>query len=68
MISESTQDLHGQADAYATLAEVLALGDRPDEAATAFEQARERYARKGNLVMADRVGTRLDGLTVADSS
>ncbi len=66
-ISESTQDLYGQADAYATLAEVLALGDRPDEAATAFGQARERYARKGNLVMADRVGTRLDGLTVADS-
>ena len=63
-ISESTQDLHGQADAYVTLGEVLMLGNRPDEAATAFEQARERYAQKGSLVMADRVGARLDELTV----
>ena len=42
--------LDAQGDAYADLAEVLALTGRPQEAALALEQALERYQRKGNLV------------------
>ena len=45
VISESTQDLYGQADAYATLPRCSALGDRPDEAATAFGHAAESATR-----------------------
>ena len=49
-IGEGTDDLNGQGDSYADLAEVLLLGGKPDEAAAALEQARERYERKGNRV------------------
>jgi class 3 adenylate cyclase/predicted ATPase len=64
-IIESTQDLNGQGDAYADLAEVLLLGNRPDEAAGALEQALERYERKENRVSADRTRWRLEELAAA---
>jgi class 3 adenylate cyclase/tetratricopeptide (TPR) repeat protein len=64
-IVESTQDLNGQGDAYADLAEVLLLGNRPDEAAGALEQALERYERKENRVSAERTRWRLEELAAA---
>jgi class 3 adenylate cyclase/tetratricopeptide (TPR) repeat protein len=58
-IGEETDDVNGQGDAYADLAEVLLLGGQPDEALVALEQALERYERKGNLVSTGRAQTRL---------
>jgi tetratricopeptide (TPR) repeat protein len=53
-IGDATQMPNAQADAYFDLAEVLALADRPREAAEALEEALSRYDRKQNLVMAAR--------------
>ena len=61
-ISERTEMLDAQADAYADLAEVLSLAGRHREATQALEQALERYERKQNLVMAGRTRTRLQAL------
>ncbi len=61
-IGDETDALNLQGDAYADLAEVLSLAGKPDAAATALEQALERYERKGNLVMAQRTGKRLAAL------
>ena len=58
-IAETTDDISGQGDVYADLAEVLVLGGKHDEAIAALEQALARYERKGNLVSAERVRTRL---------
>jgi tetratricopeptide (TPR) repeat protein len=58
-IGAKTDALNDQGDAYADLAEVLMLSGKPDEAAAALEQARERYDRKENLVMAQRIRDRL---------
>jgi len=41
---------------------VLLLGGQRDEAVAALETAVERYERKGNLVSAGRVRTRLAAL------
>ena len=57
-IAETTDDISGQGDVYADLAEVLELGGKHDEAIAALEQALARYERKGNLVSgAEREGT-----------
>ena len=56
---EATDVLDAQGGAYADLAEVLQLAGKHDEAAVALEQALGRYERKGNLVSAQRVRTRL---------
>jgi class 3 adenylate cyclase/tetratricopeptide (TPR) repeat protein len=61
-ISQGTDFLDGQGDAYADLGEVLLLGGKPDEATAALEQAHERYERKGNVVSARRVQARLSDL------
>ena len=45
-------DLRG--DAQIRLAEVLAAGGRPEEAAVARSAAEELYERKGNVVSAQR--------------
>jgi class 3 adenylate cyclase/tetratricopeptide (TPR) repeat protein len=58
-IGEETDLLNGQGNANADLAEVLLLAGKADEAATALEQALERYERKGNRVSTQRVQTRL---------
>jgi class 3 adenylate cyclase/tetratricopeptide (TPR) repeat protein len=58
-IGEGTDGLNWQGDAYADLAEVLLLGGQADEAIAALKRALERYERKENLVMADRVRDRL---------
>ncbi len=62
-IAETTDDLSGQGDVYADLAEVLELGGRPDEAIAALEQALARYERKGNLVSGASARDRLAALT-----
>ena len=58
-IGEGTDALNWQGDAYADLAEVLLLGGKAEEAAAALERALDRYERKGNLVMAQRMRDRL---------
>jgi class 3 adenylate cyclase/tetratricopeptide (TPR) repeat protein len=57
-ITDSTEDLNGQGDAYASLAAVLERveGGKP---AAPLQQALERYERKGNVVSAGRVRERL---------
>lgn len=64
-ISGETDFLNGQADANADLAEVLLIGGKPADAATALEQALELYRRKGNLVSAHHVTSRLAELRPA---
>ena len=58
-IGANTEALNDQGDAYADLAEVLQLGGKDEEAIAALEQALERYERKENLVMAQRMRDRL---------
>jgi class 3 adenylate cyclase/tetratricopeptide (TPR) repeat protein len=58
-IGNGTDMLNYQGDANADLAEVLLLNGKTGEAAAALKQALERYERKGNLVMARRMGDRL---------
>ena len=59
-IGDDTEILDQQADAYADLGEVLRLSGDHVAAAAALAQALARYERKGNLVMARRVRTRLE--------
>jgi class 3 adenylate cyclase/tetratricopeptide (TPR) repeat protein len=58
-ICDQTERLDAQGDAYADLAEVLAVVGKPGEAAAALEQALDRYERKGSVVSAHRAQTRL---------
>ncbi|HEY6835602.1 MAG TPA: adenylate/guanylate cyclase domain-containing protein [Gaiellaceae bacterium] len=64
-IGAETENPNSQADTLADLGEVLVLAGRSDEAAEAFERALERYERKENLVMADRVRDRLASVRTA---
>ena len=64
-LADTTELLERQGEAYADLGEVLFLGGKSDEAAHAFEEAFERFERKGNLVMAQRVRTRIEELRAA---
>src|SRR5262245_22986048 len=57
---DATDLLDRQGEAHATLGEVLLLGGKTDDAARAFEQALDRFERKGNLVMAQRVREQLE--------
>jgi tetratricopeptide (TPR) repeat protein len=61
-LSDETDQLDTQGDAYADLSEVLVLADRPKEAAEALEQALARYERKEDLVKAERARDRLAAL------
>ena len=61
-LADGTDNLDRQGNAYADLGEVLRLGGRTDEAARAFEQACERYERKGSRVMAARSSARHEEL------
>jgi tetratricopeptide (TPR) repeat protein len=58
-IAEGTDALNVQADAFCDLAEVLDAAGRGDEAVSVLEQALDRYERKKNLVMAERIRARL---------
>ena len=61
-LGDETDQLDTQGDAYADLAEVLVLADRPEDAAEALEQALARYERKEDLVKAGRARDRLAAL------
>ena len=54
-LAEQTDLLNTRGDTLTDLAEVLARAGRPAEAASALEQAAERFERKGNLVSLERV-------------
>jgi class 3 adenylate cyclase/tetratricopeptide (TPR) repeat protein len=54
-----TDLLNVQADTYSDFAEVLELAGKTEKVTAALEQALERYERKGNIVMAQRMRTRL---------
>jgi class 3 adenylate cyclase/tetratricopeptide (TPR) repeat protein len=58
-IAEQTDALNDRGGALSDLAEVLGAAGRMDEAAAALEQALDCYERKKNLVMADRIRTKL---------
>jgi class 3 adenylate cyclase/tetratricopeptide (TPR) repeat protein len=64
-IADETDLLDPAGDAHADLAEVLELAGKRAEAAAALEQALDRFERKGNLVSAQRVRTRLTRLRAA---
>ena len=64
-VAERTDGLNVQADTLCDLAEVLAAAGRSDEAATALEDALDRYERKRNLAMARQVRERLAQLQAA---
>ena len=66
-LAGGTELLNLQGDAWSDLAEVLSLAGKADEAAAALEQALERYARKQNLVMAQRTRARLADLHTAST-
>jgi tetratricopeptide (TPR) repeat protein len=61
-IADKVQSLNVQGQVYADLGEVLALVGKTDAARDAFQQALSRYQRKGNLVGAARVRSRLTEL------
>jgi len=56
---ERTDGLSFQGDALCDLAEVLSLAGKIDEASAALEQALDRYERKRNLVLAERIREKL---------
>jgi tetratricopeptide (TPR) repeat protein len=58
----STDWLNARGDAASDLAEVLLLAGKREDAIVGVKQALELYERKGNVVMARRARTRLDGL------
>jgi class 3 adenylate cyclase len=58
-ILEPTDLLSGQGDVLVNLADVLTAAGRADDARAALEQALDRYERKKNLVMAERVRGKL---------
>jgi tetratricopeptide (TPR) repeat protein len=66
-ICEETDVLNDQGEAFADLAEVLALAGRQNAAAEALEQALSRYERKENVVMAERVRARLAEVQSSDT-
>ena len=66
-ISDQTEMLDAQGDAYADLGEVLLLTAKHDQASVALEQAIERYERKENRVMAQRGLARLAELHIDDA-
>jgi class 3 adenylate cyclase/tetratricopeptide (TPR) repeat protein len=66
-ILESTDMLSSQGEAFEDLAGVLHAAGRVDEAKAVLEQALDRYERKRNLVMADRVRSKLEELRGAQA-
>ena len=61
-VTEGTDGLNDQGDAYYYLARVLAEAGRSDDAAEALEQALDRYERKKNLAMVAQVKPKLEEL------
>jgi hypothetical protein len=64
-IGEGTDMLNLQGDTYADLAEVLEHSGKGTEAVKALKRAAELYARKGNVVSAQRTQARITELNPA---
>jgi class 3 adenylate cyclase/tetratricopeptide (TPR) repeat protein len=62
VLAADTDSIDLRGDALMSLAEVLRLADRADEAVSVIEEALRLYEQKGNLVSADRARSLLDGL------
>jgi tetratricopeptide (TPR) repeat protein len=62
-LASATDYLELNAVALASLAEVLRLAGRDQEAAASLQEANRLYERKGNLVMADRTRAELQELS-----
>jgi len=60
-IAEGTDDLNTRGDALLRLAEVVALGERPSDAASFARQAIDEYECKGNLAALRRARKLLEG-------
>jgi class 3 adenylate cyclase/tetratricopeptide (TPR) repeat protein len=58
-ITEPTQELNSRADSLLDLGTVLKLIGKPEDGRLALARALELYERKGNIVMAERIRTRL---------
>jgi len=67
-IAEPTDALGQQGDALSDLAEVLLSSGQRKGAAAVFEQALDRYERKENLAMAERIQARLAELELSDTA
>jgi hypothetical protein len=67
-IGDETSMLEAQAAAHADLGEVLLLAGRDGDALAEFDQALMRHERKGNLVLAGRIRSRLDELRNPDAT
>jgi class 3 adenylate cyclase/tetratricopeptide (TPR) repeat protein len=63
--AERTDNLGSHADTHNDLAEVLEAAGRRDEAIAAWQEALERYERKGIVPLARRVRERLEALQPA---
>jgi hypothetical protein len=61
-LAERTDALNMQGDALSDLAGVLAASGRSGEAATALEQALQRYERKRNLALVEQTRLSLESL------
>jgi tetratricopeptide (TPR) repeat protein len=58
-VAERTDLLNDNGHALVDLAQVLALAGRNEDAALELEKALELYARKGNIVLAERARRRI---------
>jgi tetratricopeptide (TPR) repeat protein len=61
-VTEATDGLNDQGDAYYYLGQVLANARRSNDAAAAFEQALDRFGRKKNVAMIAQVKPKLEEL------
>jgi hypothetical protein len=66
--AERTDSLNFQGDALVDLPEALQVAGKDEDAVATLEQAVERYGRKRNLVMADRVRARLAKVQLSDAA
>jgi predicted ATPase/class 3 adenylate cyclase len=58
-LAQTSDDLELQGDTLTALGEVLRHGGTPDDAAAALRAALNRYERRGNIMLADRIRARL---------
>jgi class 3 adenylate cyclase/tetratricopeptide (TPR) repeat protein len=63
-VAEDTDYLDWQGQGIETRGRVLEAAGRGDDAREAYEEALDRFERKGNVVAAARVRARLDGLVI----
>jgi len=66
-LTELSDNLAWQGDAWCELAEVLEAAGRRDTAIDAWREALDRYERKGIIPLARRAGERLAALQPAEA-